>query len=307
MHQTTPSPSNPPKKRKSDAAFGPAAKKMTLRNNMPPGPKIDLTPMPPPSPTDDPLLLVANSSNNDKCHIADLVQDTNGRDDLNDLGTVPDGAVQEDDKQDKTDSVASMDVLQEHARACSVEDSAKRHGGEQGRDESKDNAEKRPDDEDHSVGSALSDGEKQGREGTADREPEAQLDKDGNEGWEDDSDEAEEEEALAVKIFSSNPVSMPDERAMSTVTWINSKDRNRQDILTVSNHLAIRGFSRMDSQKVSTAERDFFWKDPASQSQSIGATFEQQFTARRIPTNLQLILSFRKQQPLSRLTKYMMA
>ncbi|KAJ7746234.1 hypothetical protein B0H14DRAFT_3605957 [Mycena olivaceomarginata] len=38
--------------------------------------------------------------------------------------------------------------------------------------------------------------------------------------------------ALAVKIFSSNPVSMPDERGMSTITWINSKNRNRQDVST---------------------------------------------------------------------------
>ncbi|KAF7365997.1 hypothetical protein MVEN_00475600 [Mycena venus] len=62
-------------------------------------------------------------------------------------------------------------------------------------------------------------------------------------------DDADILAALAVKIFSSNPVSMPDERAMSTVTWINSKNRNRQDISTVSNHLAIRGHSRMGSQK----------------------------------------------------------
>ncbi|KAJ7513225.1 ribonuclease H-like domain-containing protein [Mycena galericulata] len=54
--------------------------------------------------------------------------------------------------------------------------------------------------------------------------------------------------ALAVKIFSSSPVSMPDERGMSTITWVNSDVRNKQDVPTVSNHMAIRSFSRMDSQ-----------------------------------------------------------
>ncbi|KAJ7939014.1 hypothetical protein B0H13DRAFT_1851182 [Mycena leptocephala] len=54
--------------------------------------------------------------------------------------------------------------------------------------------------------------------------------------------------ALAVKIISANPVSMPDERAMSTVTWINSKLRNQQLVSTVSNHSAIRGFSRIEAE-----------------------------------------------------------
>ncbi|KAJ7231083.1 hypothetical protein C8J57DRAFT_1581220 [Mycena rebaudengoi] len=60
--------------------------------------------------------------------------------------------------------------------------------------------------------------------------------------------------ALTVKIFSANPVSMPDERGMSTVTWINSDVRNKQDVSTVSNHLAIRGFSRMGAEKVKSRE-----------------------------------------------------
>ncbi|KAJ7237618.1 ribonuclease H-like domain-containing protein, partial [Mycena rebaudengoi] len=55
--------------------------------------------------------------------------------------------------------------------------------------------------------------------------------------------------ALAAKIFSANPVSMPDERGMSTVTWINSDVRNKQDVSTLSNHLAIRGFSRMGAER----------------------------------------------------------
>ncbi|CAK5276411.1 unnamed protein product [Mycena citricolor] len=37
---------------------------------------------------------------------------------------------------------------------------------------------------------------------------------------------------LAMKIFSANPTSMPNERAMSTVTWLNSKFRNWQKVGT---------------------------------------------------------------------------
>ena|SRR5260221_104228 len=47
-------------------------------------------------------------------------------------------------------------------------------------------------------------------------------------------------QAVSVKIFSLMPTSMVDERAMSVATWINSPKRNRQDVATVSNHLAIR-------------------------------------------------------------------
>ncbi|KAJ7847942.1 hypothetical protein B0H14DRAFT_3867335 [Mycena olivaceomarginata] len=42
---------------------------------------------------------------------------------------------------------------------------------------------------------------------------------------------------------------MPDERSVSTTTWINTALRNRQDVSTVSNHLAIRGFNRMGAEK----------------------------------------------------------
>ncbi|KAJ7330403.1 hypothetical protein DFH08DRAFT_815310 [Mycena albidolilacea] len=55
--------------------------------------------------------------------------------------------------------------------------------------------------------------------------------------------------ALAVKIFSANPVSMPDERSVSTTTWINTALRNRQDVSTVSNHFAIQGFNQMGAEK----------------------------------------------------------
>ncbi|KAJ7712808.1 ribonuclease H-like domain-containing protein [Mycena metata] len=64
-----------------------------------------------------------------------------------------------------------------------------------------------------------------------------------------DRDDADILAALAVKIFSSNPVSMPDERAMSTIGWMTPKVRNRKDVSTASNHMAIRGFNRMDAAK----------------------------------------------------------
>ncbi|KAJ7720009.1 hypothetical protein B0H16DRAFT_1700044 [Mycena metata] len=64
-----------------------------------------------------------------------------------------------------------------------------------------------------------------------------------------DRDDADILTALAVKIFSSNPVSMPDERAMSTIGWMTPKVRNRKDVSTASNHMAIRGFNRMDAAK----------------------------------------------------------
>ena len=48
--------------------------------------------------------------------------------------------------------------------------------------------------------------------------------------------------ALAIKIFSAVPVSMVEERAMSTVKWMNTARRNRQDISTVSDQLIVRNF-----------------------------------------------------------------
>ncbi|KAK6993251.1 hypothetical protein R3P38DRAFT_3371712 [Favolaschia claudopus] len=41
---------------------------------------------------------------------------------------------------------------------------------------------------------------------------------------------------------------------MSTVTWMNSKDRNRQDVSAVSNYLAIRGFHRTDMSNEANTE-----------------------------------------------------
>ncbi|KAJ7831507.1 hypothetical protein B0H14DRAFT_2592591 [Mycena olivaceomarginata] len=234
----------PRNKRQSDvfsAAFARAPKKANtiapLRINKGP-PKIDLTcPMPLPSPTDDPLLLVAISSShtNDKgCgseisnsdgpqnhDTADLVHDNNGRGDSSDLGAAQEAGsngVEEEEggQDDNADTGASMDVLcrmQEHTRACSVEDGAESQEGEQERDEANEKGEERLDDEDRSAGSALSDGGRDSRKGTADGdaeervrrvhskpEEEAQLDDDGNEGWE--GDEAEEEEVRAMSVHS---------------------------------------------------------------------------------------------------------
>ncbi|CAK5269492.1 unnamed protein product [Mycena citricolor] len=66
---------------------------------------------------------------------------------------------------------------------------------------------------------------------------------------------------LAVKIFSANPTSMPDERAMSTVTWLNSKFRNRQKVGTLSNHLVVRSFHRMGVEKRSKKPVTINWRD----------------------------------------------
>lgn len=53
--------------------------------------------------------------------------------------------------------------------------------------------------------------------------------------------------ALAIKIFSAVPISMVEECAMSTVKWMNTARRNRQNISTVSDQLIIRNFQTLDS------------------------------------------------------------
>lgn len=67
--------------------------------------------------------------------------------------------------------------------------------------------------------------------------------------------------ALAVKIFSAMPVSMVDERAMSVVTWLNAPRRKRQAVSTVSNHLAIRNFNRMDTSDKPKKPVTINWRD----------------------------------------------
>ncbi|KAF6756529.1 ribonuclease H-like domain-containing protein [Ephemerocybe angulata] len=52
--------------------------------------------------------------------------------------------------------------------------------------------------------------------------------------------------ALAIKIFSTTPTSIVDERAMSIIKWINTTRRNRQLVGTVDDHLAIHTFVNMD-------------------------------------------------------------
>ncbi|KAJ7727477.1 hypothetical protein B0H16DRAFT_1590626 [Mycena metata] len=79
-----------------------------------------------------------------------------------------------------------------------------------------------------------------------------------------DRDDADILAALAVKIFSSNPVSMPDERAMSTIGWMTPKVRNRKDVSTASNHMAIRGFNRMDAAKSAEETPALTPMDPAN-------------------------------------------
>ncbi len=57
-------------------------------------------------------------------------------------------------------------------------------------------------------------------------------------------------QALGVKIHSIHPSSMHDERAMSTITWLNSARRSAQHVKTVRDHITIRQCHiqvRMDS------------------------------------------------------------
>lgn len=51
-------------------------------------------------------------------------------------------------------------------------------------------------------------------------------------------------QALAIKLYSVVPVSMADERTVSTVTWLNSPTRSRQDIATLKETIQIRQWHR---------------------------------------------------------------
>ncbi|KAG1869563.1 hypothetical protein F4604DRAFT_1926958 [Suillus subluteus] len=46
--------------------------------------------------------------------------------------------------------------------------------------------------------------------------------------------------ALAIKLYSVVPVSMADERTVSTITWLTSPPRSRQDIATLKETNQIR-------------------------------------------------------------------
>ncbi|OAX43104.1 hypothetical protein K503DRAFT_234294 [Rhizopogon vinicolor AM-OR11-026] len=50
--------------------------------------------------------------------------------------------------------------------------------------------------------------------------------------------------ALAIKLYSVVPVSMADERTVSTITWLNSPTRSRQDIATLKETIQIRQWHR---------------------------------------------------------------
>ncbi|KAG2344826.1 hypothetical protein BDR05DRAFT_831433, partial [Suillus weaverae] len=51
--------------------------------------------------------------------------------------------------------------------------------------------------------------------------------------------------ALAIKLYSIViPVSMADRRTVSTITWLNSPTRSRQDISTLKEHVQIRQWHR---------------------------------------------------------------
>ncbi|KAH7920753.1 hypothetical protein BV22DRAFT_994908, partial [Leucogyrophana mollusca] len=50
--------------------------------------------------------------------------------------------------------------------------------------------------------------------------------------------------ALACKLYSAVPVSMVDERTVSTITWLNSPRRARQEVDTLQNHIRIRQWHR---------------------------------------------------------------
>ena len=51
-------------------------------------------------------------------------------------------------------------------------------------------------------------------------------------------------QALSIKLYLIVVVSMEDERTMSTITWLNSARRSRQEVATVHDHVQIRGWHR---------------------------------------------------------------
>ncbi|KAG1766662.1 hypothetical protein EDD22DRAFT_950430 [Suillus occidentalis] len=57
---------------------------------------------------------------------------------------------------------------------------------------------------------------------------------------------------LAIKAFSVSPTSMPDECTMSTINWLNSPQRSRQEIGTLQDHIKIRQWHHFDSNKLKT-------------------------------------------------------
>ncbi|KAG1876198.1 hypothetical protein F4604DRAFT_1759890 [Suillus subluteus] len=70
---------------------------------------------------------------------------------------------------------------------------------------------------------------------------------------------------LTIKAFSVSPTSMPDERTMSTITWLNSPRQSRQEIGTLQDHIKIRQWHRFDSNKLKTPYKPLVkWRDMES-------------------------------------------
>ncbi|KAG1812150.1 uncharacterized protein BJ212DRAFT_475147 [Suillus subaureus] len=58
---------------------------------------------------------------------------------------------------------------------------------------------------------------------------------------------------------------MPDERTMSTITWLNSPQRSRQEIGTLQDHIKIRQWHRFDYNKLKTPYKPLVkWRDMES-------------------------------------------
>ncbi|KAF9442032.1 hypothetical protein P691DRAFT_682389 [Macrolepiota fuliginosa MF-IS2] len=51
-----------------------------------------------------------------------------------------------------------------------------------------------------------------------------------------------------MKICSVIPISMVDERAMSIIKWVNNFRKGQQEVATVSNHLTVQNWTRINCQ-----------------------------------------------------------
>ena len=70
-------------------------------------------------------------------------------------------------------------------------------------------------------------------------------------------------QALAIKLYSVVPVSMADKRTVSTITWLKSPTRSRQDISTLKEHIQIHQWHRWqaDMSKEPTVAPSVKWRD----------------------------------------------
>ncbi|KAG2132129.1 uncharacterized protein EDB93DRAFT_1340200 [Suillus bovinus] len=69
--------------------------------------------------------------------------------------------------------------------------------------------------------------------------------------------------ALAIKLYSVVPVLMADKRTVSTITWLKSPTRSRQDISTLKEHIQIHQWHRWqaDMSKEPTVAPSVKWRD----------------------------------------------